>query len=433
MANSQAIRAGRAFVELFANDKRLVRGLKAASAKLKAWGAGVTAMGRKVFAGGLALAAPLAAATKTFAAMGDTVAKMSLRTGISAESLSELGFAAEQSGSDLQTLEKGVRTMQRSINDAGRGLSTQVDALEDLGLKYEDLADLSPDQQFKLFADHLSRIEDPSKRAALAMMLLGRAGTQLLPLMQDGAAGIEALQKQARELGLTISTEDANAAAALTDAMNILWRVFKQGVFVIGSALGPLLKEFAERVAGVIKRVSDWIKQNKNLIVTIFKVAAAMPARAEDARTTSFHLNSPKNNPALDTLHATPSENVSFNAFVPAILRETGLLLIGCQESLDQDRDTRSTSLLFLPLSHSLLHSYIQGVTRRDLFFLAPHMLPNLKSYSESQPETADHPSSLETRSVLLFDCCIYVSSPTCEFQRGTRKGTFLPVGNDRY
>ncbi len=278
MANSQAIRAGRAFVELFANDKRLVRGLKAASAKLKAWGAGVTAMGRKVFAGGLALAAPLAAATKTFAAMGDTVAKMSLRTGVSAESLSELGFAAEQSGSDLQTLEKGVRTMQRSITDAGRGLSTQVDALEDLGLKYEDLADLSPEQQFKLFADHLSRIEDLSKRAALAMMLLGRAGTQLLPLMQDGAAGIEALQKQARELGLTISTEDANAAAALTDAMNILWRVFKQGVFVIGSALGPLLKEFAERAARIIKTVFDWVKQNKELIVTIFKVAVAMMA-----------------------------------------------------------------------------------------------------------------------------------------------------------
>ena len=86
MANTQAIRAGKAFVELFANDRRLVRGLKAASAKLKAWGAGVTAMGRKVFAGGLVLAAPLAAATKIFSAMGDTVAKMSLRTGVSAES-----------------------------------------------------------------------------------------------------------------------------------------------------------------------------------------------------------------------------------------------------------------------------------------------------------------------------------------------------------
>jgi hypothetical protein len=70
---------------------------------------------------------------------------------------------------------------------------------------------------------------------------------------------------------------------------------------------------------------------------TAVSLTAAMPVRAEDARTTSFHLNSPKNKPALDALHATPSKNVSLNAFVPAILRETGLLLIGCQDSLDQD------------------------------------------------------------------------------------------------
>ncbi len=41
------------------------------------------------------------------------------------------------------------RKMQRSIYDAGRGLSTAVDALEDLGLKFEDLDRLSAERQFK--------------------------------------------------------------------------------------------------------------------------------------------------------------------------------------------------------------------------------------------------------------------------------------------
>ncbi|MEY3458647.1 MAG: hypothetical protein RL215_1804, partial [Planctomycetota bacterium] len=40
-ANAQAIRAGRAFVELFADDTKLVRGLRAAERKLQAFGAGV--------------------------------------------------------------------------------------------------------------------------------------------------------------------------------------------------------------------------------------------------------------------------------------------------------------------------------------------------------------------------------------------------------
>ena len=278
MASASGIRAGQAFVELFADDRRLVRGLKAASKRMKAWGQSVTAAGQKMLAGGMAAVGGLLGATKIFAGMGDTVQKMSLRTGISVESLSELGFAAEQSGVDLATLEAGLHRMQRSIGEAASGSQAAQDALAALGLSIQILAGLSPEQQFKLIADRIDRIENPTLKAAAAMELFGRSGAQLLPLLQDGAAGIEALQKQARDLGLTISGEDANAAVALSDAMNVLWRVLKQGVFVIGSALAPVLKDFAERATGAIKSVSNWIKQNKQVVVTVFKVAAAVAA-----------------------------------------------------------------------------------------------------------------------------------------------------------
>ena len=62
MQSPSSVRAGRAFVELFADDKRLVRGLKTASAKLKAWGASVTAIGRSMFTGGAAALGALAGA-----------------------------------------------------------------------------------------------------------------------------------------------------------------------------------------------------------------------------------------------------------------------------------------------------------------------------------------------------------------------------------
>ncbi|MCL4743595.1 MAG: hypothetical protein KJZ54_15480, partial [Phycisphaerales bacterium] len=212
MAGAKGIRAGRAFVELGVSD-RLTAGLRAAQRRLQAFGAGVRSVGTRIAAIGTAGLAPLAASVRSFASAGDVLDKMSQRTGISVEALSELGFAAEQSGADLQTLEKGVRTLQRSINDAERGLSTATDAFSDLGLTAEQLRGLTPEEQFKLVAEALSRIEDPSKRAALAMQLLGRAGTQLLPLMQNGVRGIEELQEQARSLGLTVSTETAKDAA----------------------------------------------------------------------------------------------------------------------------------------------------------------------------------------------------------------------------
>jgi len=276
MPSVRGIRAGRAFVELFADDSKLVRGLRRAEKRLKAFGDRIRNLGLKIAGLGAAMLAPMLGAAKAFSSMGDQVAKMAKRTGLSVKALSELRFAASQTGTSLEALETGFRRMQRSIYDAGRGLSTQTDALADLGLQYKDLAGLSPEDQFKLLADAISRIEDPTRKAALAQALFGRAGTQLLPMFAQGAKGIEALQKEARRLGLTMSSEDAKAAEDFTDALDSLWKVVKMGVFHVGAALAPVLQEVAETITGVAVKVGEWIQQNRDLIVTVLKVAAAV-------------------------------------------------------------------------------------------------------------------------------------------------------------
>ena len=93
----------RAFVELFADDSRLVRGLRAAERKIKAFGAGIRNLGLKMAGMGTAVLAPMIGAAKAFSAMGDQVAKMAKRTGLSVETLSELRFVASQTGSGLHT------------------------------------------------------------------------------------------------------------------------------------------------------------------------------------------------------------------------------------------------------------------------------------------------------------------------------------------
>jgi len=278
MASSQGIRAGKAFVELFADDTKLVRGLRAAEKRLKAFGAGVQSIGTKMFGLGAAAVAPLLATTNVFADMGDQLAKMSARTGISVEALSQLGYAAQQSGTDMETLEGGVRKMQKFLVDAAQGSKSAESTLSKLGLRLSDLGRLSPDKQFELLADRISKIKDPAIRAATAMEIFGKTGTSLLPLMQDGAKGIEALKQQAHDLGLTISTEDAKAAEVFGDTLSDLWKVIKSGVFAIGAALAPLLQDLATSAIRVAKVTADWVRQNKGLIVTVFKIAAGVAA-----------------------------------------------------------------------------------------------------------------------------------------------------------
>ena len=62
-----------------------------------------------VAAGLAAIGAGTFAAIRSTAKAGDEFQKMSLRTGVAAENLSTLKFAAERSGAEFNLLEKGLR------------------------------------------------------------------------------------------------------------------------------------------------------------------------------------------------------------------------------------------------------------------------------------------------------------------------------------
>jgi len=196
--SSSNIRAGAAYIGLYAKDNRLVKGLNAAAAKLKAFGAGITSIGTRLAGLGVGLVTPFLGAAKLFADMGSDLVDMSQRTGVSVEALSELGFAAEQSGSDVETLEGSLKKMQKFLVTAAEGSQEANTALGQFGLSMADLGRLAPEDQFSLIADRLSQIENPALRTAAAMQIFGKSGTKLLPLMQGGAKGIDELRQQAR-------------------------------------------------------------------------------------------------------------------------------------------------------------------------------------------------------------------------------------------
>ena len=276
MPAAQAIRAGAAYIELFVKDNQLTKGLDAASQKLQAFGAAVTEIGMNMVLVGAAIIAPLVASVQHFAEAGDKLNKMSERTGVAVETLSELGYAADQSGSNLEVLEASLRKMQNVLVDAASGSKTARKSLGMLGLSIEELAGLTPDEQFQRIADRISKVADPTLKAALAMDIFGKSGTQLLPMIAGGAKGLDELRQRARQLGLVVSKEDAEAATLFGDTLDDLWKTIKAGVFAIGSALAPLLTDLIAQATTVVVAIVNWIKENKAVVVTIFKIAAAV-------------------------------------------------------------------------------------------------------------------------------------------------------------
>jgi len=276
MASAGALRAGRAVIELSLLTGPVEKGLKRLQAKVQSIGAGFTKIGSIGLSAGGALLGAFAATAKVFTNAGSQLDDMSKRTGFSVETLSALDYAAGQSGTSLESVEKASRGMARQLLAAENGSEGANANLAALGLTIEQLRGLKPEDQFTLIADRLSKVSDPSQRAAMAMKMFGKSGTELIPLLKDGKGGISALMSEARELGVVMSSDDATAAEKLGDVFEQLRAQFKAFVIQIGAAVSGDLLSLAQRATAIGASAISWVNANRALIATVAKVAAVV-------------------------------------------------------------------------------------------------------------------------------------------------------------
>src|SRR4051812_34551393 len=111
MAGGADIKAGGAYVSLSTKDQGLSAGLSRAKDMLGGFAKGVAIVGAATAA---AAVGSIAVAVREFVSMGSALQDVSNRTGVSAENLSELQYAAEQSGASLEDVEKGLKRMAKN-------------------------------------------------------------------------------------------------------------------------------------------------------------------------------------------------------------------------------------------------------------------------------------------------------------------------------
>jgi hypothetical protein len=243
---------------------------------LNNFGAKVGQIGRSLALVGTAVVAALGGAGKLFAATGDKLEKMSRRTGFTVEQLSALNFVASQNSVSLDQLAKSIKKMQQNIVNANNGLSTQVREFDKLGISMEALEGLNPVQQFARIGSAIQKVEDPTKRAGIAVNLFGRQAEAMLQIFSDAATPIDQLIARAQELGIIIDGKAAKSAVALTDAMDELLSVIKITIFNIGGAVAPIFTEMAKSFTDAAVNVGNWVRENKGLVVGLLKMGGAV-------------------------------------------------------------------------------------------------------------------------------------------------------------
>jgi hypothetical protein len=306
------IEAGKAYVKFLLEDKDLKRRLTKIGTDLK-----------KVGKIGMAATAPLvagfAAATKAALDYGDGLGDMAARTGIAVDKLSELQFAADQSDVSITSLERGIQRMTMNIGNAANGTGTFSRTLNTLGVSLEDLRGQAPDQQFALMADALAKIEDPAQRAALAQQVFGKAAQQMLPLIAQGSAGLATMAARARELGIVLSEEDAEALGKLDQAL----KVAKQQLFglsvQIGTAVAGPFTDFMKSIEPMVREITTWIRTNPTLTATIIKVTAAVAGMSAATYALGTALTVISAHPVLAAIVAITGAIVALKAAMDAV------------------------------------------------------------------------------------------------------------------
>lgn len=271
-----AVRQGRVYVEIGADARKLYAALGNINKRIGSIGQTMMAAGSQMMALGAGIATPILGAAAAFSQVGDAVQKMAARTGLSTEAVSALGFAAGQSGTDIGSLEKGVRTMQRTLDDAANIGGRAAEAFQRLGVDVDALRQMSPEQQFMALAEAIGSVADPGERAALAMQVFGRAGTALLPMFADGADGIQKLVDQASQLGIVMDQQTADSAARLNDSIGELQTALKAIVVTVGAAVAPALSGMASAFAVIAGQASRYINENREVVQQALAVGAAM-------------------------------------------------------------------------------------------------------------------------------------------------------------
>ena len=272
MASASDIRAGRALVEIIADNSQLEAGLRQAQSKLAAFSAGVQSVGLTLAAAGAAMTGSIIAGAKALGDTGFAYIQMSRRTGMAVESLSALNYAAQRTGTSLESAETGVKHMQQALSDAAHGGVAASMAFVDLSLDVDELARLSPDEQFKQIAAAIAGIQTPAERTRLAMQLFGRSGTEIIPLAQN----FDRLSEEARRTGKIMSGETAAGAAELHLSMEEVSDSTKRLFMGLGSAVLPTLKQYNAWLGTAAGTVRAFVAENGALITLALKTGMAL-------------------------------------------------------------------------------------------------------------------------------------------------------------
>lgn len=170
------------------------------------------------------------------------------RLGVSVEDLSALNFAGKMNGLEFEDMTGALTKLSVKMQEAAAGGKEAGALFADVGVKVTDASGKIKPAEAVLaeIAERFAKFEDGAAKTALAVDLFGKSGAKLVPLLNSGAAGLEAMRKEAESLGAVIDSKLAKQAAEFNDNMDKLSILSGAAAKIMAAQLLPSLNDTAE-------------------------------------------------------------------------------------------------------------------------------------------------------------------------------------------
>ena len=196
----------------------------------------------------------------------DALDEMAQKVGATVRGLSQLQFAAELEG--VEDFTQVMAKLNRATIEAKTATSEQAKAFDELGVSIVDAeGNLKASDALLIdVAEAFSGAEDGADKTAIAMALFGKTGADLIPFLNNGAAGIKRLTDVSDQLGLTLDDSTATAAARFNDNLFIIGKssdaLFTQVTAQLLPGMADLAEQFKEvsKDGAVVSTIADGIR-----------------------------------------------------------------------------------------------------------------------------------------------------------------------------
>lgn len=288
MRGQGAIKAGRAFVELFADESELARGLKKAQGRLRRFGTAVRGIGMQMVGFGAAVGAAFALCVK---AAGDAVETVNKFEAVFAGQAAAAGKFADELAGAVGRSRYEIRDSLASLHaffvglgfgaEEARKMSQEMELLSVDFASFYNLQDPEALDKFQSGLAGMSRplrqyginlLESAVQEKALAMGL-AETGAELT--MQDKVLARHAIIMET--MGKQGAVGDAvRTAGTFQNRMKALRGQIRDTAVEIGKTLLPVVTPLVDKAVKVVKVIGKWAAANKKIVVTIAKLVAAI-------------------------------------------------------------------------------------------------------------------------------------------------------------